>query len=697
VSLACCRAGRTKLRRLTGAVIALILSVLAVAPPTEALPPETLDSVVSVLPVWPNRPQGGTGAPPGTTPEGSGIVVAPDGLIATAWHVIEPAESIDVRLSDGRMLPAELVGFDQRSDIALLRVTATLEPAQPAPRPPLAEPVCAIGNAFGLGLSVSCGVVSALDVSGAGFNPVEDFVQTDAAVNPGSSGGALVDAQGRLVGMLSAIFASGADTNIGVNFAVSNALLARVIADLAAYGQVAYVTAGIQLEAAPRSTQAEGPSVLVGAVATDGVAAQAGVRAGDLLLELGGRKTRTARDAVAALALVRSGESVAATLRRDGKTNTVTLSFPPRPETPGATPDDTAGEARDPSCPYPLPVCRARQAVFPVESFDPLASAVRIGPNLLVTNRHVVADAGSATILTPLGPRSARVVPSAFRGDLAILQADGLPTDGLVLTAADPQGDGPFYAVGADIDRRQVRVFEPGGLLQPPAEGAPLGRLHVSAQMQPGVSGGALVDADGRLVAIAVGGGEGRFEALPASQVRSLLSGRDAADARDVQRAMGQALRRCMEAIDRIPGTGSGALPTPRVDAIGRHCSAAENLGQYIDAGRVLLRGGASDVALPLLHAAVEQAPNSVNARLALLIALQTTARFDQMVPHAARLLEIVPEDPRVLRAAVQAGVWGGDRNLAETALARLSKKDPRLGEAFRRFVDDPPPRPDPR
>lgn len=688
-----CRASRAKVGRLSATGIAIVLSVLANARPAEALPPEALNSVVSVLPVWPNRPQGGGGAPPGTTPEGSGVVVAPEGLIATAWHVIEPAESIDVRLADGRILPAELVGHDQRSDIALLRVAAPLEPAPPAPRPALADPVCAIGNAFGLGLSVTCGVVSALDVSGARFNPVEDFVQTDAALNPGSSGGALVDAQGRLVGMLSAIFASGSDTNIGVNFAVSQPLLTRVVADLADDGQVDYVTAGVQLEAAPRSARAEDVAVRISAVAPDGVAARAGVRPGDLLQEIAGRKTRTGRDAVAALALVRPGESVAATLRRDGETITVALDFPARPEAR----DEETLEGRDSDCPYPAPVCIARQAVFPVESFDPLASAVRIGPDLLVTNRHVVADAGSATVLTPQGPRTAQVVPSAFRGDLALLQADELPADGLVLAIADREGDGPFFAVGADIDRRQVRVFEPGDLLLPPDAAAPLGRLHVAARMQPGVSGGALVDAGGRLVAIAVGGGEDRFEALPAKQIRALLSGRAADDADDVQDRLGRALRLCIDAIDRTPGIGSGALPAPRVDAITRHCAAAENLGQYIDAGRILVRAGASGAALPLLQAAVDQAPNAVNARLALLIALQMSARFDRMVPHAKRLMEMVPADPRVLRAAVQAGVWGGDRDLAEAAVARLSDLDARMGEVFRRFVDDPPPRPEPR
>ena len=199
--------------------LALLLAAFGAQPlPAQALPADTLKSVVSVLPVWPGRPQGGTGGRPGVAPEGSGVVLRP-GHIATAWHVVKPARRIDIRLSDGRILPARLIARDEASDIAVLGVDAALPPIGIAPAPRLAQPVCAVGNAYGLGLSVTCGVVSALNVSNAGFNPVEDFVQTDAASNPGVSGGALVDSEGRLVGMMSAIFASGSDTNIGVNFA----------------------------------------------------------------------------------------------------------------------------------------------------------------------------------------------------------------------------------------------------------------------------------------------------------------------------------------------------------------------------------------------------------------------------------------------------------------------------------------------
>src|SRR5690625_4703669 len=180
-----------------------------------AFEPAALESLVSLLPTWPGHPRGGSAElPPGIAPEASAVAIAPEGYLATAHHAIEPAEELDVRLSDGRILSAEVVAVDAGTDIALLKVATDL------PVPPfvetselaLGDSVCAIGNAFGLGLSVSCGVASALRRTNTGFNAIEDFIQTDAAVNPGMSGGALVNSRGALVGLLSAIFASGSDT-----------------------------------------------------------------------------------------------------------------------------------------------------------------------------------------------------------------------------------------------------------------------------------------------------------------------------------------------------------------------------------------------------------------------------------------------------------------------------------------------------
>lgn len=665
--------------------VVLLLAVAGLQPaPANALPADTLKSVVSVLPVWPGRPQGGAAGRPGAAPEGSGVVLRP-GHIATAWHVVEPARRIDVRLSDGRILPARLIAKDAASDIAVLGVEAGLTPIRIAPAPRLAQPVCAIGNAFGLGLSVTCGVVSALNVSNAGFNPVEDFVQTDAASNPGVSGGALVDAEGRLIGMMSAIFASKGDTDIGVNFAVSTALLLRVVDALVADGEVRYPSPGWGLRRAGRDLAA--PAVR--AVSAGGPAARAGIAPGDTVLKIGTRRIRTPRDAIAALAVVRDlGKPLEVTLQRAGERHAVALSFDAKPEAPEARARPKSAER----CPHPAPVCRVRQAVFPVSSFNPMASATRIGPALLVTNRHIVADRPDAVVFTPDGPRKARVIPSAYRGDLALLELPGLPEKGFVPDLeAEVREGGVFYAVGADIARKAVRVFAPGALIAGPAEGAALGRLHVRARMQPGVSGGALVDELGQLAGIAVGGGEGRFEAMPLKAVRSLLALRTDRRAAEVTRLLGKALSDCAaatEAIRRRATDRSGR------EEVAKTCAAAMNHGQLLEAGRVLARAGDFGGAVALHREAAEQVPNSINARVSLLVSLQLAGRFAEMTGHARRTMRLAPDDPRVLRFAIQSGVWGNAPELAEEAYRALLKADPQQARAARRFIDAAPPAP---
>ena len=670
-------------------ITALLLALAcAQSTPAYALSVDTLESVVSVLPVWPGRAQGGAGGRPGVAPEGSGVVLQP-GLVATAWHVVKPATRIDIRLSDGRILPAHLIAKDAASDIAILGVEAELVPIEISPAPQLAQPVCAIGNAYGLGLSVTCGVISALNISSAGFNPVEDFVQTDAAANPGVSGGALVDSEGRLVGMMSAIFASDGETNIGVNFATSTALLLRVANALTSDGEVEYPSPGWQLEAAGRDQLATVAAPVVGEVGDGSPAAMAGIEPGDLILKIGSRRIRTPRDATAALAVVPDiGTPLDIALQRDGQQRVVALSLEAVPTTPEAT--DTPEVIGD--CLHPVPVCRVREAVFPVSSFDPIASATRIGPTLLVTNRHVVADRPDAVVHTPDGPRSARVIPSAYLGDLALLEIQGLPENRYI---PDLEGEvpdnGSFYFVGADIARQEVRVFDPSGLIASPAEGAELGRLHVWSRMQPGVSGGALVDERGELVGIAVGGGDGRFEAIPLEGIRALLALRTDAAAADMTVRLGTALSDCTARMDAIQArTADGS----DLDALFESCSATMNHGQLLEAGRIQARAGSLDRAVALHGQAVEQVPNSINARISLLVSLQLAGRFKEMTGHARRLMLVAPEDPQALRFAIQSGVWGNAPELAEEAYQALVKADPQQAQAARRFIDTAPPAP---
>ncbi len=682
--------------------VAIVLSIATFleVKPSSAVSPETIQSVVSVLPVWPGRPVRDGELPNQAAPEGSGVAIAEEGLIATAWHVVKPAVRIDVRLSDGRELPATLVGQDEASDIALLRIGVDLPLFDLAPRPELADPACLIGNTYGLGISISCGVVSALDVSHAGFNPVEDFLQTDAAANPGSSGGALIDEEGRLLGMMSAIFASDADANIGVNFAVSAPLLLRVVDDLADDGEVDYVEAGWRLESLARHERSETVGARVLELDKTGAAMQAGIAVGDVITRIGDRRILDPRDAIGALALIKRGELATTSFERDRQPGEAILSFSGSQSV--VLEDEVTVDGADRDCRYSPPVCAVRQAVFPIESFDPIASAVRIDRDLLVTNRHVIGDRDGATVHTPAGLRRAKVIPSAYRGDLALLHVEGLPNDGLVLSTDLDLGDvleaEQYFAVGADIAKQEIRVFAPGGLILGPADHAKRGRLHVQAVMQPGVSGGALVDQNGQLVGIAVGGGEGRYEALPMTAVSELLAERDAKDAEVVQRELGDALVRCASAIDTMRNASRDQRPDmPLIEALVSDCGAAENAGQYLEAGRTLALVGRIDDAIALHSAAVVEAPHSINARLSLLVSLQLGGRFQDMLPHAKWLSKLLPEDPQAQRFAIQSGIWGGDRELADMAYGRLLQADPRQAQAAKRFIDQPPPAPQPQ
>ena len=680
--------------------MALTVQLFPSSAVAQIIPQDTLKSVVSVLPVWPNRPRGGGNARNRNAPEGSGVAIGADGLIATAWHVVEPATRINVRLSDGRILLAEKLAHDAKSDIALLKVDTNLPAFSFAPQPALSSSVCTIGNAFGLDLSVTCGVVSAVSIGNAGFNSVEDFIQTDAAANPGSSGGALVNGRGELVGMVSAIFASGGDTNAGINFAVSARLLKRVVDDLLDDGRVDYVQADWQIAPLRGQAAAQFAGGLVLDVISGGVADEAGIMAGDIVTAVNGRAIRKVEDIGAELAVVRPGDTAEVLITRNNRIISARLSFDGNDNNQSVSENNLSSSvSSDPDCPYPEAVCAARQAVFPIESFDPIASAVRIASDLVVTNRHVIGDRKTANIMTPSGPLKADVVASSFRGDLALLKVSGLPEDGSILTLADGQKsdfeEGTYFAVGADTARREIRVFEPGEAILPLAKDAPFARLHVSSRMQPGVSGGALVNEEGKLTGIAVGGGAGRYEALSLFQVDKLLEGTENESADIVQRNLGQSFVLCANAIDAARETPRGRAHEPStVSALSDHCLNGENPGQMIEAGRVLGIGRAINEAIVLHEAVVARTPNSINARLSLLVSLQIGGRFPEMLPHARWIFETLEDDPQALRFAVQSGVWGDDKDLAEKAYAKLLEADPRQAEAARRFIDNAPPAP---
>ena len=310
----------TSTAKAIGAFLSLALLLLATGPAL-AFPSETLESVVSVLPEWPSD------APLPELPEGSGVAVLVGGYIATNLHVLGRATVVKVRLHDGRILPAEIIGRDPPTDIALLKLALDLPLLAAGPEPAFGDRVCALGNPFGLGLSLSCGVVSATRRTNTGFNPIEDFIQTDAAVNPGGSGGALLDGQGRLVGLVSAIFTKRSDANIGVNFATSRALLMRVVEDLVVHGRVIRGKSGLRVANFDDDERALIVGVRV--MRATGAAETAGLATGDIVTLIAGRAIQRASDVTSALQLHRPGDAIEITFSRDGERRATILILAP--------------------------------------------------------------------------------------------------------------------------------------------------------------------------------------------------------------------------------------------------------------------------------------------------------------------------------------------------------------------------------
>lgn len=308
-------------------VVTLMLAVVAGSADRAFADGSFSPSLASTLSILPHRTGDVTSENRPEEPEGSGIAVLKGGYIATAAHVLTGAEAVHVRFFDGRILPARIVGQDRFTDIALLQIDEAVEPFPVAARTTMGQRVCAIGNQFGLGLSLSCGVVSAVHRSNAGFNPIEDFVQTDAVVNPGASGGALVNENGQLVGMLSGIFTKNSDADVGVNFAVHAPFLMRVVEDLKAHGRVKRAKSGMVVQPLTLSERATRTGVRVLRVSPDKAADRVGLSPDDLIVAMTGRKIRHPSDVSAIVYSHRPGETITLERERDGQIDLVHLTL----------------------------------------------------------------------------------------------------------------------------------------------------------------------------------------------------------------------------------------------------------------------------------------------------------------------------------------------------------------------------------
>lgn len=269
-------------------------------------------SIVAVLPDLPK------GLVDQEEPEGTGFAIGDGRRLVTADHVLGRAISARLRLSDGRVIAAEIAVRDPETDIAILLVDEALPPLALSEDARTGADVCVIGNAFGLGQSLACGVVSATNRRGVGFNRVEDFVQTDAAINPGMSGAPLFAGEGGVSGMASAIFTKRSDGNLGVNFAVSARLLKAVLEDMSD-GSIDRRPAGLVLRPSLAPGEIGMAEAEVAGLSPGSPEAATGIRTGDRLLAIETLEIRAQPDYLTALALFADRTKTTFRLKRDGE------------------------------------------------------------------------------------------------------------------------------------------------------------------------------------------------------------------------------------------------------------------------------------------------------------------------------------------------------------------------------------------
>jgi serine protease Do len=274
---------------------------------------------------------------------GSGVIVAADGVILTNNHVVANADSVRVALKDGRELEAKVVGTDPQSDIAVLRVNDKQLPAIPiadSSRTRIGDLVLAIGNPFGIGQTVTMGIISAVGRANMGITDYEDFIQTDAAINPGNSGGALIDMDGKLVGINTAI-ASQTGGYQGIGFAIPSSMAMQVENAILHGGKVTrgYLGVAVQdvtpdLARSMDLTARHG--VLVSDVTRDSPAAKAGLERGDVIAAIDGTPINDAAHLRTMIALAGRGKHVAVQVERRGKPMTLQVDLGETPVDRGA-------------------------------------------------------------------------------------------------------------------------------------------------------------------------------------------------------------------------------------------------------------------------------------------------------------------------------------------------------------------------
>ncbi len=286
-------------------------------------------------------------APPSTN-LGSGVIVSDSGYILTNSHVVEAADDIEIALADTRRVKAKVVGTDPESDLAVLKIDLPKLPAITFSQPDsvhVGDVVLAIGNPYGFGQSVSQGIISATGRYGLRLATYEDYIQTDAAINPGNSGGALIDADGKLIGINTAIYTqSGGSSGIGLAIPVDIAV--RTMQDLVAYGHPMRGWLGIEVQRLPAALATanhldSGNGVILTNVYKEGPAAAAGLQTGDILLAINGQAVGDGHAGLYLLASTRPGDAVTLQVVRNTKQLQLKMIVGTRPAANEAPTTDT--------------------------------------------------------------------------------------------------------------------------------------------------------------------------------------------------------------------------------------------------------------------------------------------------------------------------------------------------------------------
>jgi serine protease DegS len=269
---------------------------------------------------------------------GSGVLVSPMGYILTNNHVITGADEIAVALHDGRAVQAKLVGADPESDLAVLKIELKDLPAITLGHSKdlrVGDVVLAIGNPFGVGQTVTSGIVSALGRNSLGINTFENFIQTDAAINPGNSGGALINAYGDLVGINTAIY-SQSGGSMGIGFAIPISLARDVLTQIIEHGHVIRGWLGVKIQdITPQLAESfklkSTDGVVITNIILNGPADKAGLDRGDVITQIAGTKVRDVRETLDTISRHKPGEHISVTIIREGKEQTKEATVIERP------------------------------------------------------------------------------------------------------------------------------------------------------------------------------------------------------------------------------------------------------------------------------------------------------------------------------------------------------------------------------